>query len=84
LFAGAVEAVFAVVVGAADMGVVAAASVEPVGDDVPGWVALGWAVLGWVAAAAEGPAVDPTVGAAAAVGGIDTGAGGPIWLDGVW
>ena len=33
LFAGAVEAVFAVVVGAADMGVVAAASVGPVGDD---------------------------------------------------
>jgi hypothetical protein len=92
LFAGAVEAVFAVVVGAADMGVVAAASVEPVGDDVLGWVALGWvalgggvlgwAVLGWVAAAAEGPAVDATAGVAAAVGGIDTGAGGPIWLDG--
>ena len=85
LFAGAVAAVFAVVVGAADMDVVAAASVKPPGDDVPGWVvALGWIAAAGVAvvAAAAGPAVDATAGVAAdpapAVGGIDTGAGGPI------
>ena len=92
LFAGAVEAVFAVVAGAADMGVVAvaAASVEPAGDNVLGWVAPGWiaaAVVVVAAATAEGPAVDATAGVAAdpapALGGIDTGAGGPIWLDGV-
>ena len=91
VFAGAVAAVFAVVVGAADMDGVAAVatmSVEPAGDGVPVWAVLGWVAAAVVAAAAaEGPAVDATAGVAAdpkpAAGGIDTGAGGPIWLDGV-
>ena len=76
LFAAEVEAVFAVVVGAADMGAVAVAavSVEPVGVDVLGWVAAAL-VAAAVAAAAAGPAPE--------VAGNDTGAGGPIWLDGV-
>ena len=91
MFAGAVAAVFAVVVDAADMGVVAVAavSVEPPAEGVLGWIAPGWVAAAVVvtAAAAEGPAVDATAGVAAdpapALGGIDTGAGGPIWLDGV-
>lgn len=77
LSAGGVELVFAAAVSAADAGALAIEG-EPVADD---------GVLGAVAAAivAAVPEVDATAGVAADpasdVGGNDTGAGGPIWLD---
>ena len=75
LFTGALEAVLAVVVAAANAG-----------TDPPADGALGGDVLGAVAAAvvttAAGLTVDTTAGAtldpAAGAGGSDTGAGGPI------
>lgn len=76
LFTGAAEAVFAVVVAAAT------------GFDDS---ALGGDALGAVAVAAvvtAGLTVDTTAGAtlepAAGAGGSDTGAGGPIWPEGVY